>query len=54
MTEAGAEHEKTFTIGVTCTDYFLGKGTAQRKKDAEQLAAKEAMERLATEDIEWS
>jgi len=53
MTEAGAEHEKTFTIAVTCTDHFLGKGTAQRKKDAEQLAAKEAMERLTSEDIEW-
>ena len=52
MTEAGAEHEKTFTIGVTCTDQFLGKGTAQRKKDAEQLAAKEAMQRLAAEDID--
>ena len=54
ITEAGAEHEKTFTIGVTCTDRFLGKGTAQRKKDAEQLAAKEAMERLSIEDFEWS
>ena len=54
ITEAGAEHEKTFTIGVSCTDHFLGKGTAQRKKDAEQLAAKEAMERLAAEEIEWS
>ncbi|MEI6757998.1 MAG: ribonuclease III [Chlorobium sp.] len=51
MTEDGAEHEKTFTIGVTCLDQLLGTGTAQRKKDAEQLAAKEAMERLASENI---
>ncbi|MEI6691468.1 MAG: ribonuclease III [Chlorobium sp.] len=54
MAEAGAEHEKTFTIGVSCTDQLLGKGTAQRKKDAEQLAAKEAMEKLTAEDIDWS
>ena len=54
MTESGAEHEKTFTIGVTCTCHFLGKGTALRKKDAEQLAAKEAMERIETDDMEWN
>jgi ribonuclease-3 len=54
MEEAGAEHEKTFTIGVTCTDILLGQGTAQRKKDAEQLAAKEAMERITEEDIDWN
>jgi len=54
MTESGAEHEKTFTIGVTCTGHFLGKGTALRKKDAEQLAAKEAMERIETDDMEWN
>jgi len=54
VAEAGAEHEKTFTIEVTCCEQFLGKGTALRKKEAEQLAAKEAMERLSEEDIDWS
>ncbi|MEI8187158.1 MAG: ribonuclease III [Chlorobiaceae bacterium] len=54
MEEAGAEHEKTFTIVVTCNDQLLGQGTAQRKKDAEQLAAKEAMEHLANENADWS
>ena len=49
--EAGAEHEKTFTIEVTCSEKLFGKGTAQRKKDAEQLAAKEAMERLAIGEL---
>jgi ribonuclease III len=44
--EAGAEHEKTFTVEVTCNDQLLGTGTARRKKDAEQLAAKEAMKQL--------
>jgi ribonuclease III len=47
MSEAGAEHEKTFTVGVTCSDQLLGTGTAQRKKDAEQLAAREAMKQIA-------
>ncbi len=45
--EAGAEHEKSFTVGVTCTGQLLGTGTAQRKKDPEQLAAKEAIEKIA-------
>jgi len=46
IAENGAEHEKSFTIGVSCADQILGTGTAQRKKDAEQLAAKEAMEHI--------
>ena len=44
--EAGAEHAKTFTVTVTCNEELLGTGTARRKKDAEQLAAKEAMEKI--------
>jgi ribonuclease III len=50
LREDGAEHEKTFTVAVHCSDSLLGTGTAARKKDAEQLAAKEAMERFAAED----
>ena len=46
ITEIGAEHEKSFTVSVSCSDQILGTGTAQRKRDAEQLAAKEAMERI--------
>ncbi len=46
ITETGAEHEKSFTVGVSCSGELLGTGTAQRKRDAEQLAAKEAMERI--------
>lgn len=34
------------TPGQTIYGQFLGTGTAQRKKDAEQLAAREAMERI--------
>lgn len=46
ITETGAEHEKSFTVSVSCSGQILGTGTAQRKRDAEQLAAKEAMERI--------
>jgi ribonuclease III len=48
--EEGAEHEKSFTIEASCNGITLGHGTAPRKKDAEQLAAKEAMALLETED----
>lgn len=40
----GAEHEKIFTVEVTCGEQSLGRGEARRKKDAEQLAARQAME----------
>ncbi len=46
LAEAGAEHAKTFTVTVTCNEELHGTGTARRKKDAEQLAAKEAMEKI--------
>ncbi|ABB23018.1 ribonuclease III [Pelodictyon luteolum] len=54
LSEEGAEHEKTFTIEVSCNGRRLGRGTALRKKDAEQLAAEEAMgalERALTGDV---
>lgn len=49
VSEEGAEHEKMFTIEVSCNDIPLGRGTAGRKKDAEQSAAKEALAALETE-----
>jgi len=49
LAEAGAEHAKSFTVTVTCNEALLGTGTARRKKDAEQLAAREAMEILDRE-----
>ena len=45
IAESGAEHEKEFTVEVICNN-ITGRGTARRKKDAEQFAAKEAMERI--------
>lgn len=50
VSEEGAEHEKTFTVETSCRGVLLGRGSAPRKKDAEQFAAREAMERLSTED----
>ena len=50
IAEEGAEHEKSFTVEVSCKGVALGRGTAPRKKDAEQLAAKEAMTMLDTVD----
>ncbi|TCD47710.1 ribonuclease III [Chlorobium sp. N1] len=46
ISEEGAEHEKTFTIEVSCEGKPLGRGTARRKKEAEQLAAREAMDAI--------
>lgn len=50
IASSGAEHEKTFTVEVSCMGIPLGKGTAPRKKDAEQIAAQEAMEFLEHHD----
>ena len=44
VSEKGAEHEKLFTVEVSCKGMILGSGTARRKKDAEQSAAKEALD----------
>ena len=46
VSEKGAEHEKLFIIEVSCDGIPLGRGTAGRKKDAEQSAAKEALAAL--------
>jgi ribonuclease III len=48
VSEEGAEHEKTFIIEVCCKGIVLGSGQAPRKKDAEQMAAREAMALLET------
>ena len=45
--ESGPAHDKTFTIAVRIDDVVYGKGTAGSKKEACQLAAKMALEKLA-------
>ncbi|MFQ5675589.1 MAG: putative dsRNA-binding protein, partial [bacterium] len=42
----GPDHEKEFTIEVKIQDDILGAGTANSKKRAEQLAAREALKNL--------
>ena len=45
--ETGPAHDKKFTIVVRIDDIIYGKGTAGSKKEACQLAAKEALLKLA-------
>jgi len=44
--EDGPPHKKTFEIEVMINDKVWGSGSASKKKEAEQLAAEEALERL--------
>lgn len=43
--EKGPSHNKTFTVSVNVDGVSLGKGTSSSKKEAEQLAAKDALEK---------
>ena len=45
--ETGPAHDKRFTIAVKIDNVIYGKGIAGSKKEACQLAAKEALEKLA-------
>ena len=45
--ESGPSHDKTFTVGVYFEGVKLGEGTGKSKKDAEQEAAKVALNKLA-------
>ena len=47
INESGPAHAKSFTIAVRIDDVIYGKGTAGSKKEACQLAAKEALLKLA-------
>ncbi len=48
--EEGPAHQKTFTMEVIVDGIVYGVGTAGSKKEAEQEAAKNALEKLATID----
>jgi len=43
--EDGPAHNKTFTVEVRIDDIVYGRGTAHSKKEAEQVAAKNALEK---------
>jgi len=46
VTEQGPSHDRTFTVEVLVNGTAYGQGQAGSKKSAEQLAAREALERL--------
>lgn len=44
LAEEGPDHEKCFTVGVFCEGQLLGQGSGRSKKEAEQEAARRALE----------
>ncbi len=46
LTEDGPPHAKVFTIGVFVKDDLVGEGTGKSKQEAEESAAKQALEKL--------
>ena len=42
--ESGPDHDKRFSVEVHLNSNVIGRGTGRSKKNAEQLAAKEALE----------
>ena len=42
--ESGPDHDKHFSVEVHLNSNVIGKGEGRSKKDAEQMAAKEALE----------
>ena len=49
--EEGPDHDKTFYVHMVCNDIVLGKGVGKSKKEAEQNAAKDTLERRLTENV---
>ncbi len=50
--QQGEEHDRIFTVAVYLDGRELGSATGKRKKEAETLAAKKALEKLAIENPE--
>ena len=50
--EEGPAHDKTFTVEVKVDNIVYGIGTGSSKKEAEQVAAKKALEKMAPQKIE--
>ncbi len=46
MQESGPDHERLFTVGVFIDEECIAQGSGHNKKEAERLAAKEAIEKL--------
>ena len=52
--ESGPDHEKTFVVEVCFRGEVLGSGEGRSKKEAEQNAARDALQRLDTLEAEPS
>jgi ribonuclease III len=50
VSESGPDHRKEFEIELTVRGEVLGRGAGRNKKEAEQKAAKEALEKLGTRE----
>ena len=48
--ESGPDHDKVFEVELTVKDEVLGRGVGHSKKEAEQSAAKQAMEQTRTRE----
>lgn len=46
LSESGPDHNKSFTMNVLLNGSEIGRGTGRTKKEAEQAAAKSALERM--------
>ncbi len=49
MSEEGPDHNKTFEMAIMLDDELLGKGQGTSKKEAQQAAAKNAIDNLGIE-----
>ncbi|MGE5551880.1 MAG: ribonuclease III [Bacteroidota bacterium] len=49
--EEGPDHGKTFTVEVHANGRLLGQGSGRSKKEAEQLAAQEALEKIKVHPV---
>lgn len=47
--ESGPDHDKTFYFEVLLNGGAVGKGAGRSKKEAEQMAAKDALEKLTNQ-----
>ncbi len=52
LSEEGPAHNKKFVVAVSMEDVVLGKGSGKTKKEAEQMAAKKALEKGVFEQNE--
>ena len=46
LSESGPDHDKTFCFSVTINGQAVGEGSGRSKKEAEQMAAKQALEAM--------